>query len=52
MRRAVEKYLEDGLAEELLRGTIQDNKVVDVSYDGEKITFSQKKEGETETVSK
>ncbi len=52
MRRAVEKYLEDRLAEELLRGTLRDNETALVSYDGEKIVFTQTADDETETVSK
>jgi ATP-dependent Clp protease ATP-binding subunit ClpC len=44
LRRAIEKYLEDPLAEELLRGTIQgtDPIHVDVDDDGSKLTFEQK----------
>ncbi|HEV2805231.1 MAG TPA: ATP-dependent Clp protease ATP-binding subunit [Chthoniobacterales bacterium] len=39
MRRAVERYLEDPLAEELLKGTVKAGDVVEVTVDGEKLTF-------------
>ena len=39
MRRAVERYLEDPLAEELLRGTIKTHENIHVKRDGEKLTF-------------
>jgi ATP-dependent Clp protease ATP-binding subunit ClpA len=41
MRRAVERYLEDPLAEEILRGKLHDG-VVHVTVEGDKLTFSQK----------
>ncbi|MSU41052.1 MAG: ATP-dependent Clp protease ATP-binding subunit, partial [Pedosphaera sp.] len=41
MRRAVERYLEDPLAEEILRGTLHDGDPVQVSADAEKLTFTQ-----------
>lgn len=41
MRRAVERYLEDPLAEEILRGKVHDG-VVSVSVEGDKLVFSQK----------
>ena len=40
MRRAVEKYLEDPMAEDLLRGTIKAGETVQVKRDGEKLVFS------------
>ncbi len=40
MRRAVERYLEDPMAEELLRGVIKEGDTVKVSRDGEKLTFT------------
>jgi len=43
MRRSVEKYLEDPLAEELLRGNIHDGEPVSVTTTGDKLTFSQAK---------
>jgi len=43
MRRAVEKELEDPLAEEILRGTLADGEPVYVTSDGNKLVFSQKK---------
>ena len=48
MRRAVEKYLEDTLAEELLSGNLRKNKPITVvlSDDEEKgLCFEQKKTG-------
>ncbi|HEY5621235.1 MAG TPA: ATP-dependent Clp protease ATP-binding subunit, partial [Pontiella sp.] len=39
LRRTVERYLEDPLAEEVLRGTIRNNSHVIVEADGEKLTF-------------
>ncbi len=42
MRRAVEKHLEDPLAEELLKGTVQDNGTVKVTVKDDKLAFSQK----------
>jgi ATP-dependent Clp protease ATP-binding subunit ClpC len=40
MRRAVERYLEDPLAEELLRGTVKTGDTVKVVRDGEKLSFA------------
>jgi ATP-dependent Clp protease ATP-binding subunit ClpC len=42
LRRAVEHYLEDPLAEALLRGDIKDGEPVVVSRDGDKLIFKQK----------
>ncbi len=42
MRRAVERFLEDPLAEEVLRGNLHENGPVNVTIDGEKLSFSQK----------
>ncbi|MBI3874411.1 MAG: ATP-dependent Clp protease ATP-binding subunit [Verrucomicrobia bacterium] len=42
MRRSVERYLEDPLAEELLRGNLHDGEPVQVSVGDGKLTFSQK----------
>lgn len=42
MRRAVERYLEDPLAEEILRDIVHDGDPVEISADDEKLTFSQK----------
>jgi len=39
MRRAVERYLEDPLAEELLRGTVKAGDIVEVTVAGEKLAF-------------
>jgi len=40
MRRAVEKYLEDPMAEELLRGNIKAGDTVTVKREGEKLAFA------------
>jgi ATP-dependent Clp protease ATP-binding subunit ClpC len=40
MRRAVEKYLEDPMAEEILRGHIKPGDAVLVKRDGEKLAFT------------
>ncbi|MFT5031194.1 MAG: ATP-dependent Clp protease ATP-binding subunit ClpA, partial [Candidatus Binatia bacterium] len=42
MRRAVEKHLEDPLAEELLNGNLQDNGSVKVTLKDGKLSFAQK----------
>src|SRR6185369_3814977 len=42
MRRAVERYLEDPFAEELLRGNVKGGDVVHVTSDKEKLIFNQK----------
>ena len=39
MRRAVERYLEDPLAEEILRGTVKDGDVISVKSENGKLTF-------------
>jgi ATP-dependent Clp protease ATP-binding subunit ClpC len=41
MRRAVERFLEDPLAEEILRNKLHDG-LVNVSAEGDKLTFTQK----------
>lgn len=41
MRRAVERYLEDPLAEEILRGHLHEGDPIQVSSDKEKLTFNQ-----------
>jgi ATP-dependent Clp protease ATP-binding subunit ClpC len=41
MRRAVERFLEDPLAEEILRGHLHEGEPIKVSSDKEKLTFSQ-----------
>ena len=42
MRRAVERFLEDPLAEEILRGNLTDGEPVAVSAEEDKLTFTQK----------
>jgi ATP-dependent Clp protease ATP-binding subunit ClpC len=39
MRRAVERYLEDPMAEEILRGTFKAGDHVEVTREGEKLSF-------------
>jgi len=39
MRRAVERYLEDPLAEELLRGSVKAGDLVNVTVDSGKLVF-------------
>jgi len=41
LRRAVEHYLEDPLAEAILRGDVKENEPVKVSAEGEKLVFVQ-----------
>jgi len=42
MRRAVEKYLEDPLAEEILKGQLHDNEPIQVSVANDKLSFEQR----------
>jgi len=42
MRRSVERFLEDPLAEELLKGNIHENEPVQVTVEGDKLVFIQK----------
>jgi ATP-dependent Clp protease ATP-binding subunit ClpA len=42
MRRAVERSLEDPLAEEILRGVFHEGEPVLVTVDGDHLVFSQK----------
>ena len=48
MRRAVEKYLEDPLAEELLRANVKQGDTLDVRAAGERLSFKadQPEQGE------
>jgi ATP-dependent Clp protease ATP-binding subunit ClpC len=48
MRRAVERYLEDPMAEELLRGTIKEGDTVKVTRAGEKLQFLSGREEKAE----
>jgi ATP-dependent Clp protease ATP-binding subunit ClpC len=50
MRRSVERYLEDPLAEEILRGHLHENDPVQVTVDGDKLIFSQKASAAGEAV--
>jgi ATP-dependent Clp protease ATP-binding subunit ClpC len=42
LRRAVEHYLEDPLAEAILRGDIKDGDAVSVVRNGDKLEFKQR----------
>jgi ATP-dependent Clp protease ATP-binding subunit ClpC len=42
MRRSVERFLEDPLAEELLKGTLHEGEPIQVSVDKDHLVFSQK----------
>ncbi len=41
MRRAVERYLEDPLAEEIIRGNLHENEPILVTVEGDKLVFKQ-----------
>jgi ATP-dependent Clp protease ATP-binding subunit ClpA len=41
MRRAVERHLEDPLAEEILRGKLHDNSPIQVTLEEDKLVFKQ-----------
>jgi ATP-dependent Clp protease ATP-binding subunit ClpC len=51
MRRAVERHLEDPLAEEILRGTFHGPDPIRVTVAGDKLVFSQPAEAQEEAVS-
>jgi len=42
MRRSVERFLEDPLAEEILKGQFHEGEPIQVSADNDKLVFSQK----------
>jgi hypothetical protein len=42
MRRGVERFLEDPLAEEILKGIFHEGEPILVSVEGERLVFSQK----------
>jgi ATP-dependent Clp protease ATP-binding subunit ClpC len=46
MRRAVERYMEDPLAEEILRGKLIEGRPINVSANEDELTFSQKSPAE------
>jgi ATP-dependent Clp protease ATP-binding subunit ClpC len=50
MRRAVERFLEDPLAEEILKGTLVDGDPVHIALEGDKLVFIQKATSEPGTV--
>jgi ATP-dependent Clp protease ATP-binding subunit ClpC len=41
MRRSVERYLEDPLAEEILRGKFQEKGLISVTVENDKLVFTQ-----------
>ena len=43
MRRAVEKYLEDPMAEEIIRGDLREGEKTAISAKNDKLVFTQKK---------
>jgi ATP-dependent Clp protease ATP-binding subunit ClpA len=46
MRRAVERFLEDPIAEELLKGKLHDGEPITVTAEGDKLAFNQKASAE------
>jgi ATP-dependent Clp protease ATP-binding subunit ClpC len=46
LRRAIEKHIEDPLAEEILRGVFEGVEVIEVTHQGGKLVFRAKKSGE------
>jgi ATP-dependent Clp protease ATP-binding subunit ClpC len=44
LRRSVEKYLEDPLAEEILRGNVKSNEKIEVTVKDDKLVFNQKQQ--------
>jgi len=51
MRRAVEKHLEDPLAEEILKGVFNATEKIMVTVEGDKLVFKQEASKEGETIS-
>jgi len=51
MRRAVERYLEDPLAEEILKGSLLDNLRINVIVEEDHLVFRQEANIEGEAVS-
>jgi len=47
MRRAVERHLENPLAEEIIRGRLHPNEPIQVTVEGDKLVFSQKTASES-----
>ena len=48
LRRAFQKYIEDPLAEEILKGNFEDNSRIKVGVKGDNLTFSSKSKAEAE----
>ena len=42
MRRSVERFLEDPLAEEILKGKLHEGEPITVTVEGDKLVFNQK----------
>ena len=51
MRRAVERYLEDPLAEEILKGSLHPNEPIMVAVGDGKLVFKQKETAKPEALS-
>jgi ATP-dependent Clp protease ATP-binding subunit ClpC len=52
LRRAIERYLEDPLAEDVLRGRLNKGKVIEVKASGAELVFSQKSPSRKQTANK
>jgi len=52
LKRAIQKYIEDPLSEELLRGEVEDNDEVYVVRDGDKLAFIKNKQNQVATTVK
>jgi ATP-dependent Clp protease ATP-binding subunit ClpC len=50
MRRAVERFFEDPLAEEILKGALVEGDLIKVTADKEKLLFNQKPAATEDTV--
>jgi ATP-dependent Clp protease ATP-binding subunit ClpC len=51
MRRAVERFLEDPLAEEILKGNLHPNEPITVAVEEGKLVFKQKASAKPEALS-
>ena len=51
LRRAIERYVEDPLAEEILRGRFDDTQAIEVVRAGEVLEFRAKRAPVSETMS-
>ncbi|MBI2876470.1 MAG: ATP-dependent Clp protease ATP-binding subunit, partial [Candidatus Tectomicrobia bacterium] len=46
LRRAIQRYIEDPLSEEVLKGRFKEGDTIMLRFDGERLVFSEKKEAE------